>query len=147
RPGLHCTRANQGRKAQCFVPMQLRCERGGLGGRVVLGPKVTLDAPTTTGCCEQLTVFFDTPLVIQAGGLEGIIECHPMTVSFGVGEGPVDIEDDGPQRVRSVERRWVVTEAGGWRGTLWRGMLGAGCWHGGYVMAVLWMLASPGKVD
>jgi hypothetical protein len=66
---------------------------------MVSGSEVAFETSPTASSGEQFTVFSNVPPVVQAGRCEGVVESHPMTVSFGVGEGPVHIEDDRPQGV------------------------------------------------
>ena len=41
---------------------------------------------------EQFAVEGDIPMPVEAGILEGLVECGAVSVTFGIGKGAVDVE-------------------------------------------------------
>ena len=69
------------------------------GGHPVLAQRVGDPLPSA-GDHQQLAVALDVPLQVHVVLREGLVERDPVAVALGLGEGPVDVEDDGGRQVR-----------------------------------------------
>ena len=60
--------------------------------RMVLG-QVLPDALLATGYPQQIAIALYTPVPVQTGLGECLVEGHPVAITFGIRQGAVDIED------------------------------------------------------
>lgn len=81
-----------------------------LGGEILRsvaepsGPQVGGDPAATAGDRQESAVLLRVPGDVEPVRGECVVERGPVAVTLGIGQGAVDVEDDGPQLRRLYDR-------------------------------------------